>query len=1250
MRRLPLLTVGLMLFATSNATYGQNNFWTFPEENWTPGELFPGTLPTTSFGYTGAASDYAHAGIKDPYDETAFFVIDGELYNPSGVPQSLRNANSHIVTGNSEVLIVPRPGTCDQFYIFQSSTEDQGIINKHFPYVSIYHIENGLVTDPSTTQTAYNLVSDLGSINPTDWPGLQDHGLRGIHFAATRERDDGSRWVYVSNNQFVYRIDLVCDDDGDGLEYTGWKRTISPGNTESGWRNELEVYEDTTLNSVRIAAPYFTASSFSDRIQISVFDVDNVTGNFVPGTQVNIPLSNPPSQTYPYIHGIEFTPDGKGLYILHEPRGGHSGPLSFYNFTTSTLTALNFPGISNFRNSQLQISGESGNYELQMVSENYIGSLSEPNIPDVNNWNSTAIPLNTYPLTNQGSMWPIPLMDQHIVPDQIDYDDYVEDFFFQDCECCEKYAYHEDNMDTTYEATESATWSYGFGSNPWNAEVGDTIFIRSELLIPAGKSIQIQGMIFKFGPEGRLVVQKGTSGVNSGAILRVSDGSLLTADFRCAKRKYTCTNPEDDCSALKMWKGIIVEGHSNLPQNGTSGALQARLYVSENSTIEYAEVGIHVGRSGEQFSGGGIINIVNGVLKDCETGIEFEPYTRLSGSTELYNLSVVNDNDFVTTSDWLEDYEPNAFVVIKNSSGVRLKGNRYRNLIWTDFAIAERGTGVYLEDSRVLCDWLCTIPNSPYPCPSYIQSEFSGLRYGIYGINSGSTPRTLTANFNRFDVTQVGIFLSNHINLTILDNQIGLNKNKGSVGIYLLNSTGYTVQNNSLYTSPQSIGTSIWNTGIYIKDSGVNHNEIYRNTFENLRIGGRAHGVNMDLSQHNHTSGLEWICNTFNEPIRLADIYLSGSMAEHQGDCGLGRPAGNMFSHSSIYGHPGHHDLYASQTSHPYLTSHSIYYDHHQAAGSPSRIMPLVWTNANNEYIMAECFSIPYNPSTHCKVDKSGTPGQIFTEFTSGSPEETEYLEYADIVAIGDDFESQLAQFGEEELLESSDELSEVVAAKSKFWHNVSIQFMEDTLGTLSLEQMTSLLETYQPQIIERFASILLEDASLEWVDNSNLATLSTEMAVALPQISNEGLPKYIPEYFESDFFAVTSRTNSLNSWYLENSSWYHAEVAELEMEVEFDSKSNSSEQEHNSEDNISIQPNPFNEMFTVDISGVANRESTYFIEVFDIAGKKLYQGKFGYDQVTLQINGNNLPVGYLSYVIFENQVPAYSGKLLRIK
>jgi hypothetical protein len=209
---------------------------------------------------------------------------------------------------------------------------------------------------------------------------------------------------------------------------------------------------------------------------------------------------------------------------------------------------------------------------------------------------------------------------------------------------------------------------------------------------------------------------------------------------------------------------------------------------------------------------------------------------------------------------------------------------------------------------------------------------------------------------------------------------------------------------------------------------------------------------------------------------------------------------------------------------------------------------------------------------------------------------------------------------------------------------------MEDTLGTLSLEQMTSLLETYQPQIIERFASILLEDASLEWVDNSNLATLSTEMAVALPQISNEGLPKYIPEYFESDFFAVTSRTNSLNSWYLENSSWYHAEVAELEMEVEFDSKSNSSEQEHNSEDNISIQPNPFNEMFTVDISGVANRESTYFIEVFDIAGKKLYQGKFGYDQVTLQINGNNLPVGYLSYVIFENQVPAYSGKLLRIK
>ncbi|MCA1764543.1 MAG: hypothetical protein LC664_16345, partial [Flavobacteriales bacterium] len=70
------LLVGLLLFFTFNS-FAQNNFWTFPEEAWEPGGVNPNTLPTTNFSYTGGPSDFVHAGLRDPYGEELFFVMDG---------------------------------------------------------------------------------------------------------------------------------------------------------------------------------------------------------------------------------------------------------------------------------------------------------------------------------------------------------------------------------------------------------------------------------------------------------------------------------------------------------------------------------------------------------------------------------------------------------------------------------------------------------------------------------------------------------------------------------------------------------------------------------------------------------------------------------------------------------------------------------------------------------------------------------------------------------------------------------------------------------------------------------------------------------------------------------------------------------------------------------------------------------------------------------------------------------------------
>ncbi|MCA1762823.1 MAG: hypothetical protein LC664_07515, partial [Flavobacteriales bacterium] len=210
------LLVGILLFFTFNS-YAQNNFWTFPEEYWVPGAFSPNNLPTTTFSYTGGSSDFVHAGLRDPYGEELFFVMDGYIYDQQSGQEEFQNDINERIRGHSEVLIIPKPDSCDQFYIFQSSAKYPGTNMVEAPYVSEYHRDIGLLKN-SNYQSAFSLIDDVEVIDPDDWnDDDDDHGLHGIHFAATRERYDGSRWVFVSNNQNVFRVDVTCN----GLQETG---------------------------------------------------------------------------------------------------------------------------------------------------------------------------------------------------------------------------------------------------------------------------------------------------------------------------------------------------------------------------------------------------------------------------------------------------------------------------------------------------------------------------------------------------------------------------------------------------------------------------------------------------------------------------------------------------------------------------------------------------------------------------------------------------------------------------------------------------------------------------------------------------------------------------------------------------------------------------------------------------------------------------------------------------------------------
>ncbi|MCA1762821.1 MAG: hypothetical protein LC664_07505, partial [Flavobacteriales bacterium] len=560
MRQINALQWAWICIALIVPTYltAQNPLWTFPEQKLDFTGLGVVDLPTTPSYYTGAPADRTHAGYQDPYGDLMFFKVDDRIYNEFGAIPTygwFYDGNDPI-TGTSETLIVPEPGSCNRFYIFHTEAK-QNFTDTQYPHVSIYDdsLSTLLHDDIITSKTSWNLVTDLNNI--ANW-GTTEHGLQGVHFASTSENDDGERKIYIANNNTIYRSELTCD----GLQTSGWSFDIhSSGHLlENGWRTELELYEDTANNSIKIAHPYYLSDATNGHIKIVVIEVDSATGDYINGSRLDIQIENINSSGTPaYVHGIEFTPDGEGLYIMHEPTPNYPSPLSFYNFNTSALTNLSCTNMSDFTKSQLQINGDSGNYTLYMASDDFLGALDDPNNPNCSNWTWNAIQLNSYG-TNNGATGPYFVGGiKHIVPDQVDYQDYNETFLDASCDCCYKYAYAEEKQDTSYSAIVPDTWGPGINSNPWDAAANDTIFIRDSLFIPKGLSVTITDLNFAFGRDAVVVLERGDSST-PGAVLSITDSTLFTFDFRCSDREYNCTDPSDEDCDRKYWQGVRVEG------------------------------------------------------------------------------------------------------------------------------------------------------------------------------------------------------------------------------------------------------------------------------------------------------------------------------------------------------------------------------------------------------------------------------------------------------------------------------------------------------------------------------------------------------------------------------------------------------------------------------------------------------------------------------------------------------------------
>ncbi len=977
-----ILASAAILFFSSIAA--QNPFWTFPNLGFESGQVFV-PLPTASSSpdYTGFTSDYVHAGLKNPHGEIMFFVVDGQVFDRDGNFINELQYNGNRIAGNSEILIINKPGSCTEWYIFLSGIDGPTTLDDELPYVAVFDTEDqsdnfwGSLQTDAGSSTAFPLMGTvLPAAGPSEGFGSLTQGSHGIHFAATKKRKDGSRSVFVSTNYKLYRIEITCE----GLSDSGWSHIVG-GTVSSGYRTELEIHENDTTGHTRIALPYRFNAIVAD-IWLLLLETDTL-GVTIPSSVQTLNMGQPaPANTEPWIHGVEFSPDGNTVYITHDPSASHTTGLSRYNYITNVLQpATGLSGISGFKNSQIQSRQLNANdYRLWLTNGSNLGTIH-----DVGGgtffFNPNVIGMGmSYPVNYALAPLQVPSDENrlHILPDQVDYEDY-DGMYTGTCDCCERYSRYDfwDEFDNRNDVF-SGTWTDV--NNPVHTgETGygmDTLFVRDTLYIRAGESLTWQNLHVFFAPKAVVVLQRGVGSLGGGEL--ILDNTELTVDQRCFYEKIICTNPLDSCDR-KHWEGIRIEGWSNENQALTGFTKQGRLKVYNGSIISHARIGALAGHELYSGYGGGVIDVKESSFLDNETGIKYDPYTRTNTfGVEQYTLGAVIKSRFATTIKFFtESYLPKEFIHVTGNSGLRLTANIYENLIPDSLPVNQWGKGIYMANSRVRVNWGCTGFQLDCLDGTIIRSRFQNLRLGIDGLNSDTlVTRTLYLNHAELINNYIGVSLTYYQSPEILDSDFEVHRSNNACGVYLNGSTGYFVENNT-FKSFQTGNKAPWNFGVAINDSRRGYNEIYRNNFNKLTIGGVSQGVNANPNDAFNT-GLKWLCNVFDHPILYSDILINtGTISDEQGSCSTGNPvpAGNFFSHSNTT-LANHFDLRAHYPgTEPLL---DVNYRHHEVQGvGQARLEPLKWTGISGPpiaYYIDECTGIFYDTENTCRTKKTSLP------------------------------------------------------------------------------------------------------------------------------------------------------------------------------------------------------------------------------------------------------------------------------------
>lgn len=290
-----------------------------------------------------------------------------------------------------------------------------------------------------------------------------------------------------------------------------------------------------------------------------------------------------------------------------------------------------------------------------------------------------------------------------------------------------------------------------------------------------------------------------------------------------------------------------------------------------------------------------MIQIVNSGFLNNKYGVTFYKYPASGYSYE--SSSFINLTDFNTDIDYPLELGTFTHVKMSEINLVRINYCTFKNESKFDYI----GSGIESFNSRLMLDGECA---SGTPCTTWNYSFFTNLEYGVHATSSLPV-NYIDIQHSRFEDNSFGVYLGGENNSKVIFNEFNFpDVDNIQVGLYLDNSTGFSIEENQFQTVAKPGPKA--GIGIIAHDCGEDYNVVYRNSFDNVEIGIQAQNSNRGQNQG---TGLKFECNDFSTCER--DIHVIAEtpssvvygVSVWQGaptpdDTKL--PAGNIFSDNQI--------------------------------------------------------------------------------------------------------------------------------------------------------------------------------------------------------------------------------------------------------------------------------------------------------------------------------------------------------------